>query len=299
MGYIVSSLPDFATDGDVFLVKSVMEGQTLKALDAFDAFDPTVKGKKNIELLDNDVVFQDGSSCGFNASGSTTFTQAVLTVHDIKENYQFCARDLELKFLKNGLQKGQDYDQIAFLTEIVANQTAKTGDAIEKAIWQGDTGLTASANLNKFDGFLKNIKAGSYLPLTGATAGSSTLAKVQKAVALMPVSEIAQNDFRVFVGLDTYNAMVSDLAALNIYKPTDDNTIFGTSTKLVVVNGLNGTGYIVLSRGRNLQCGGELYENPSYTNWYSKDDDVLRMSYRFSFGTQPVYVDTIGLVKIS
>lgn len=297
MGYNISSLPDFASEGKAFVVKSILESQTIKVLTAGGSFDPTAKGINHIQLLDTDVVIQDGSSCGFDANGGAVLSQATLTINDLKINNEYCSRDLERTWAVGELQKGQEYNEIVFLTDIVSNSTDKASFALEQMVWQGDTGATASGNLSMIDGFIKQIKAGSYLPLTGATAGATTLAKLQKVSALMPVAVSAQDDFRVFIGQDTYNQMIADLAALNIYKPTDDMTIYGTTTKVQIVNGLNG-GHVVAARVRNLRAGGEMTAI-EFKNWYSQDFDVLRLSSRFSLGVCPVYVEEIGYVKIA
>lgn len=63
-------------------------------LDAVSAKDfELVTGVKNetaLNILDADAAFQDGHACGWNASGSATFSQRALKVGSIKVEDSIC-----------------------------------------------------------------------------------------------------------------------------------------------------------------------------------------------------------------
>jgi hypothetical protein len=294
MGYNVSALPTFQTEGKAFVVKSILEAQTIKLLNDAGSFDPTAKGISSIQLLDTDIVIQDGQACGFNANGGAVLSQAQLVVKPLKINQEYCSRDLEKTWAKGELQKGQDYTDMAFYSDIAELNTKKSSYELEKMVWLGDTGLTASSSLQRMDGFIKQIKAGSYINLSGAT-GSTTLIKLQKVFAAMPIEVRSADDFRIFIGKDVFDQYVADLAEKNLFNLPEEGTILGTTGKYVAVNGLNG-GHVVAARMRNLQAGGEMTDI-EFKSWYSNDDDTVKISSRFSLGVVPVYVNEIGYVK--
>ncbi len=95
-----------------------------------------VKSSETINIMDTDAIFQSGGSCGFTASGSTTFTQRTVTVGKIKVNEALCPKDLEAKYLQKALPTGSMYDSVPFEQEF-ADKKAKTIAAqLETSIWQ-------------------------------------------------------------------------------------------------------------------------------------------------------------------
>lgn len=296
MGYNISALPDFKTEGKAFVIKSILESQTIKKLNDAGSFDPTAKGTQTIQLLDSDLVIQDGTNCGFDASGGAILSQAELAVKDLKINEEYCPRDLERVWAKGELKAGQDYEEIVFMADIADMNSKKAALELEKMVWLGDTSLTGATSLKQINGFIKQIKAGSYINLSGAT-GATTIAKLQKVFSSMPIEVTDAEDFRIFIGKDTYNAYVAELAEKNLFNPTTEGTLFGTIAKLEVVSGLNG-GHVVAARYRNLQAGGEMTD-VSFDTWYSKDDDNVKLKSRFSLGVVPVYVQEIGYTKFA
>ncbi len=300
MGYNISALPDFKTEGKAFVIKSILESQTIKKLNDAGSFDPTAKGVNTIQLLDSDLVIQDGSDCGFDPAGGAVLSQATLTIKDLKINEEYCPRDLERVWAKGELKAGQDYEEMVFMADIADMNGKKAALALEQMVWQGDTSLTGTTSLKQINGFIKQIKAASgatpYINLSGAT-GTTTISKLQKVNALMPIEVRGADDFRIFIGKDTFDNYVAELAEKNLFNTPESGTILGTTTKYEVVNGLNG-GHVVAARYRNLQAGGEMTD-VSFDTWYSKDDDNVKLKSRFSLGVVPVYPQEIGYVKLA
>jgi len=293
MGYNITALPVFQTEGKAFIMKSILEAQTLSLLN----FDTTAKGITSVQLLDSDIVITDGSTCGRDANGGAVLSQAQLVVKPLKINQNYCVRDLEKIWAKGELAKGQEYDSMVFMQEIGELNSAKASAEIEQMIWKGDTTLTGGTSLKQIDGYLKQIKAGAYINLSGATSGStSVIAKLQKAVAAMPIEVTEKDSFYVWVGKDTYNAYVAELAEKNLFANQADGVLFGTTAKLKAVSGLNG-GHIVLTRTENLVAGGEMTD-VQFKHYYDYPTDIQMFDSRFSLGVVPVYVSQIGYAKI-
>jgi len=198
-----------------------------------------VKSAETINIMDTDSVFQDGSSCGFTASGTTTFTQRTITVGKIKVNEALCPKDLQAKYLQQALPAGSRYDSTIFAAEFAQRKADKIAAALEVAIWQGDTG-SGTANLNKFDGFVKLIAAASasvihantstyYGTPLAASAGltvSNVVAVVDAIYKAIPDEIVAKDDTAIFVGMDTFRLYTialknANLFAYNIDKKAD------------------------------------------------------------------------------
>lgn len=296
MGYNLNALPDFKSEGKAFVIKSILESQTIKKLNEFNSFDPTAKGTSTVQLMDSDLVIQDGTNCGFDASGGAILSQAELTVKSLKINESYCPADLAKTWAKGELKAGLEYTEIVFMQDIADMNSKKIALQLELMTWLGDTSLTGATSLKQINGFIKQIKAGSYVNLSGAT-GATVIAKLQKVFSSMPIEVTDAEDFRIWIGKDTYNAYVAELASLNLFTPQNADTLFGTLAKLEVVSGLNG-GHVVAARYRNLQAGGEMTD-VSFDSWYSKDDDDVKLKSNFSLGVVPVYIQEIGYVKFA
>lgn len=197
MAYDVSNLTNYTKDnGDVLVLKSLFDGKTADLIRAKGTVMAGIKTSERLNLIDTDLVFQAGTSCGFNASGTTTFNARTLTVGSIKVHEALCPKNLEAKATQQQLKAGTANGQIPFEQQYSELKSGLVAEANETAIWQGDTG-SGNANLNKYDGLIKildasgvvaaaNVKTltGTITSTTGSTSvsGTSTLFTVEVAV---------------------------------------------------------------------------------------------------------------------
>jgi hypothetical protein len=264
MGFNISSLTSYVNHIDPALFsKSVAAAKT--AADLIGAGSVVFgKGKVAIRTMNMDANFQSGDdACQRNASGDIVLGDVSMDIVRIKDEKNLCFQDLENTYyamMVNGsIQPSEEGPNADFANAIVDLRVSKLAEANEKALWIGDTGLTASfgsdyTNYNKYNGILKQLTtAGTFDPINAT--GSTLVEQMQNAVLGMEVKITSASDFRLAIGQDTYNKYLVALAAKNIYKPTDDQTIFGTSAKFWVVPGLNGTGKVVGVRLSNLRLG--------------------------------------------
>jgi hypothetical protein len=296
MGYNVTALPDFKTEGKAFVVKSLLEAETIKLLTAADSFDPTAKGSQTIQLLDNDVIVQDSGTAGRTPSGGAVLSQATLTVKGLKIEQDYNPRDLEKKWAKTELKAGQVYDEVAFMSEIADLNSKTTAVEIDKMIWHSDSTLTGDTSLKHFDGYIKQIKAGSYINLSGAT-GATTIAKLQKVYSLMPIEVRSKEDFRILIGKDTEDAINAELFERNLFNPAAPKEVPGTGAKYEVIHALN-LGHVVATRLRSLQAGGEMTE-VEFEQYYSRETKLNYLDSHFSLGVVPIRINEIGYVKFA
>lgn len=264
-----------------------------------------VKTSIQLPRLTDTLFYQDGSTCGFSASGDTTISANVLTVGRIKVNKEWCVKELETKYTQLLLSPGSNYQELpgkidqAFVETVIGAMS----ETNEKAIWQGDT-ASGDPNLNKFDGLIKIINSASGTVQANASAftGIATVTAITAAniISVMqgvynaiPVQILDKPDLKVSVGTDLFRLYQMALINANMFHfiPTENGLgemkIHGTNITVISTPGLIGRNAIYASRDSNLFLGVDLEnEEESFTFWYSQDFDVVRFKSEFKYGVQ-------------
>ena len=261
-----------------------------------------VKGPTALPTMDTDAVFAT-QSCSFDASGTTTFSNVILTPGKIKVEEKICPKDLEAYFTAQALKAGSTYEDFGnadFQAAYLAKKNARIASQLETAIWQGDSG-SATANLNKFNGLSKIITAGS--PIDANVSGytgvatittvtsSNVVAATEGIYKAIPAQVMAKGDVKIWVGYDWYRLLILAYRALNLfsYNPQDVNAqsfiLPGTNVEIVPVNGLNGTGDAFAISLSNMAIGFDLEaEENNYKMWYSVDNNDVRFRAEWKVG---------------
>lgn len=267
-----------------------------------------VKSAEQIPMVDTNAIFQD-QSCSFDASGTTTVTQRTVTVGKIKVEEKICPKDLEAYFTQEALKAGSTYEDFGwpeFERVYLERKNQRIANQLETAIWQGDTG-SGDVNLNKFDGLIKLIDAGSPVDanvngFTGAgvvaTISASNVLTCVKAVKnAIPAALKGMDDVVVNVGYDVYDMYVDAGIAANYfhYDFNDKSkygglTIPGTSIRLEAFHGLDGTGDIYAFRLGNVAMGVDIEgEEQNYKLWYSQDNNDVRFRAEWKIGVNVAF----------
>ena len=311
MAFDVSALAAYTEQNAAQLVtSSVLGAKTANLIKSAGNVMVGVKSAETINIMDTDAIFQAGGSCGFTASGSTTFTQRTVTVGKIKVNEALCPKDLEAKYLQKALPTGSMYDSVPFEQEF-ADKKAKTIAAqLETAIWQGDT-ASVNVNLNKFDGLVKLVGAASGVVaanastfISGAPLSSITAANVisifDGVYQAIPAKVVAADDMTIFVGQDLFRTYTIALKNANSFNYTIDTkadsefVLPGTTIKVVAVAGLNGTNKVYALRLSNLFLGTDLLnEEEKFEIFYAKEADQVRFVSEFKFGVNIAFPDEV------
>ena len=311
MGFDVSALANYTKENEALLVtSSVLGAKTAALIKSAGNIMVGVKSSEKINLMETDAIFQDGSSCGFNASGSTTFTQRTVTPGKIKVNEALCPKDLEAKYLQKALPTGSMYDSVPFEQEYSEKKAKTIAAQLETAIWQGDTS-SVNVNLNKFDGLVKLIGAASGVVaanastyISGAPLSSITDANVisifDGVYKAIPAKVVAADDMTIFCGQDlfrTYTIALKNSGSFNYQidvKADSEFVLPGTTIKVVAVAGLNGTNKVYAMRLSNLFLGTDLLnEEEKFEIFYAKEADQVRFVSEFKFGTNFAFGDEI------
>ena len=311
MSFSVGTLAAYTKENEQLLVSaSVLGSKTAGLIKDQGNVMVGVKSAETINIMNTDAIFQDGSSCGFNASGLTSFTQRAVTVGKIKVNEALCLKDLEAKYLQKALPAGSRYDSMVYSEEFSNLKAAKIASQLEIALWQGDTG-SVNVNLNKFTGLISLITTAgasvvnaNSVPFHGSVETAITDANVvsifDSIYKAIPAQVVDKDDMVIFCGMDTFRTYTVKLKTSNLYHYQFDgkaNTEFylpGTNIKVVAVQGLNGTNDIVAMRISNLYIGTDLLnEEERFEIFFAKEADQVRFVAEFKMGVNFAFPDEI------
>ena len=314
MAFNVSALADYTEQNEALLVtSSVLGAKTASLIKSAGNVMVGVKSSETINIMDTDAVFQSGGSCGFNASGSTSFTQRTVTVGKIKVNEALCPKDLESKYLQKALPTGSMYDSIPFEQEFSEKKAKRIASQLEIALWQGNT-ASANVNLNKFDGIMKLadadasvINANVSAFISGAPISSGTGITAANVVSIfdgvyraIPATIVSEDDVTIFCGMDTFRTYTIALKNANLFhyqineKADNEFILPGTTIKVVAVQGLNGTNRIYAMRLSNLWAAVDLLnEEEKFEIFYAKEADQVRFVAEFKMGVNYAFGDEI------
>jgi hypothetical protein len=269
---------------------------------------PNVKSASQVNVMDTDAVFQSGTSCGFSASGTTTFSNRTMTVSPIRVHEALCPKTLETKYLQLVLPNGSNPKSIPFEQQFTDLKAGLIAQNLETAFWQGDT-TSGNNALAQFDGLIKivtavsgsAIAANSSAYMSGAPYSASGGITVSNVNAIMqgifraiPAALLDKNDTMIFVGIDTFRTYQLALTNANLFHYNTDasNSNFeivipGTNIKVVGVNGLNGTGKIYALRTSNMFFGCDvLGEESKFEMFWAQEAMEVRYVAEFKAGVQ-------------
>jgi len=310
MAFSVGTLADYTKENEALLVtSSVLGAKTAQLIKSSGNVMVGVKSSETINIMDTDAFFQAGGTCGFNASGTTSFTQRPVVVGKIKVNEALCPKSLEAKYLQKALPTGSMYDSVPFEQEYSDKKAKVIAAQLETAIWQGDLG-SANGNLNKFKGFIRHsleasasiIAANASTYISGGPVASITSANViavfDAVYLAIPAKVVAADDMTIFCGQDLFRTYTVALKNANSFsysldvKADSEFILPGTTIKVVAVAGLNGTNKIYASRLSNMFIGTDLLnEEERFEIFYAKEADEVRFVSEFKMGVNFAFPD--------
>lgn len=286
-----------------FATKAVAGSKTADLLISNSAFQAGVKGTSEILRMDADVNLQDANTCGRSALGGVTLTNKMLTVKPIKDEQDFCVKDLYGKYTSEMIAKGQNPEDESmdaeFVNSIMDYRAQKIANAIERLLWRGDTTAGAGNNLRFFDGIVKQVSTSSDKIVLTET-GSDILAKLQSVYNQMPVEITEADDFRIFIGQDLWKTYVTVLGNRNLYNPSDNNTVYATSAKIEVVPGLNGSNVIIAAKISDFQLGMDGTNDADKAELrYSMETKKYYMDFHVAVGITAIFTAQIGYLALA
>lgn len=295
----VSSLTAYVDEQRLPLIRKAVLAP--KSADLFN-LQTGVKSKAALNLLTTEVVFGDGASCGWNQAGTNTLSQREIEVGKVKVNMSFCDRTLLDYWAGYQVRVAAGKETLPFEEAFVADIIDHVNAEVEKAIWQGDTGV--SGNLGIFDGLLKILDEEQDVITKAAVSGNNIAQEVYDAYANIPLEVL--HDAVIYMGEDTFRSYVGELNSENLYhydpKVDEGMTLImpGTSTRIYGVPGLNGTKKIVAGAKNNFFYGTDLEgDQETFDLWYSKDNQEFRLAIKFNAGVQVAFPDQIVVKTVA
>lgn len=302
-GYDISKLAAYVkTNADVIL-KDVVLGSVEGDSVANMRKQLGVKTKEKLNYLNVTPALQSGKDCGFNASGSTVFSDRDITVKTIKAQDEYCDRDLLGKFAESLVNIAAGKETLPFEAQIVDEVVKGIRKQVEKIVWQGDTTLG-------IDGLLKIADTGgadATSTVNVSIAKGTDIYEAVKAVYLAIPEELLD---KAFIGLSPANfrAFTQAMVEKNYFHysgPQDANVnefIFpGSNVKVKSIQGLSGVNdKIYASVWDNLVYGTDLLNDEEVVNaWYDPNTELFRYTIRFNAGVSTLFPDEVVLGTIA
>lgn len=296
----VNSLTNYVDEQRLPLIRKAVLSP--KSADLFN-LQTGVKSKAALNILTTNVIFGDGSACGWNQAGTNTLSQREIEVGHVKVNMNFCDRTLLDYWAGYEVKVAAGKETLPFEEAFVADIIAHVNAEVEKAIWQGDT--TATGNLSIFDGLLKILNAETDTIKIAAVSGNNIAQEVYDAYANIPLEIL--HSASIVMGEDAFRSYIGELNSENLYHydPKVDEgmsiVIPGTSTRIYGVPGLNGTKKIVAGDLKgNFFYGTDLEgDQETFDLWYSKDNQEFRLAVKFNAGVQVAFPDQVVVKTIA
>lgn len=303
-GYTVSGLTDYVKINQDLLVKRVVlglaKGDTIPSLKKQFG----VKTSERLNYLDVDPVIQDGSSCGFSASGNTVFSEREIETAQLKAQDQYCDKDLLGKYAEYAVKiaANKDASDMPFEEEIVNEVIEGINEKMEKLVWQGD-----KSGSDLIDGFLTQA-AGADSASTITVTGSSATSMYNKVQAvIMAIPEDILDKSTVFMSPANFRKLVFELVEKNLYHFApgadieDKDIIFpGTEVRIHKTIGLKGSDKIYASAYANMVYGADLENDQEKVRfWYDDNSELFKYSIHWNAGVKTLYPDMVVLGDFS
>jgi hypothetical protein len=251
-------------------------------------------------LLDSTPAFQSGA-CGWNASGTTTYTQRNITVCPERLNEALCYKELYSTYQSMLMNAGEVSETVPFEDQIAALKVKQIQQRIEQKLW---TATTAGGDC--FDGFKALIASGQ--TGVGVSAGTAFSASAAYGVSGNPITEVdllinalddnalSREDLVVFMSYANFRLYVQALTRANFFQnyigSTDitsqmEATHPNTNVKVVPTIGLNASNKVTIGPREYHVVGFDLVsDHEKLDMWYSKDFDELRIRANYNYGAQ-------------
>lgn len=303
--FVVSGLPAYVQQNQDLIIKNfALVGTATRRRIGLQT---GVKKSAYLNYLALAPVLQDGSGCGFNASGTATLTQRTITTAMIKVDMDICAKTLIGKYPEYLVRIAAGGYDLPFEAYIVEGLTNELNKAIEKLIWQGDHTKSTDATVKWIDGFIYQFDNDSDV-IDVTIANGTAIYNAIKAVYLAIPEETLERGAEIYISPANYRDFLQAMVEKNYFHysgPQDaapEEFVFpGTDVKVVKTPGLAGVNnLIVASFPENFVYGcdaeGDLEE---VKIWFSDDDDLFKLKVKWNSGIAYRFPNQVTLGTIA
>ena len=299
--FIVTDLPAYVKENQEVLIDQVaIMGPTINRM----AKQTGIKKSAYLNYLDVTPVLQPGAGCGFTPQGEIELTDREINVAVIKINMDVCPDKLRGTFAEYLIRTRAGEQPLPYEAEITQAIVAFIQEALEKAIWQGDT-ASLDPNLANFDGLLKI--AGSEASVVAPTITATTYRGIVAQVLAVIPAAARKRGAVIYLSPEAYEGYLLELVNANLYHyrgPQNEApvewVIPGTSVKVVRTEGLEGAGKVMATYDRNLYYGTDMEDDKEvFSITYDETNEIFRIKVRWTSGVQIAFPDRVVLADIS
>lgn len=255
-----------------------------------------VKSTAAINLLAVNPSLQAGG-CGWNDAGTAKLSQRTIATKLLKVNQSFCDKDFINYWMNYEVKVGVGKETLPFEEYFTSAIVDSVNASVERMMWQGND------SASEFKGILPILAGEDDVITVTPSEGTSAYAAIKEVYMAIP-EEILDKAV-IFVGADTYRQFIQEMVEKNFYHYSADNTaqefvLPATNTKVVAVNGLNGTKKIVAGDPANFFYGCDMLDDKEqFEMWYSQDNREYRLAIQFNGGVQVAYPNEIVVATLA
>lgn len=224
------------TNGVEVLTKALFNSESAK----YFQIQTGVTAETPIIRLDSSITLADASTCGFEATGSDTFSNRLLSPKFLKVNKEFCPKTLLKTWAHSDVRMNALGQEMPFEELLINNNINELAKWNERLIWEGDT-TSGTGNMLLMDGILTIAKKDENT--VKQEKGSDTIwQRVQKIWLALP-AEIADKA-TIFMSIANYKQLIVELMNANNfhvfeeYQGTYEMTLPGANVKVKGVSGI-------------------------------------------------------------
>ena len=241
MAYTINELDSrsknyLETNGVEVLTKALFNSESAK----FFQIQTGVTAETPIIRLDSSITLADASTCGFEATGSDTFSNRLLSPKFLKLNKEFCPKTLLKTWAHSDVRMNALGETLPFEELLINNNINELAKVNERLIWEGDT-TSGTGNLALMDGIISIAKKDENT--VKQEKGTDTIwQRVQKIWLALP-AEIADKA-TIFMSIANYKQLIVELMNANNfhvfeeYQGVYEMTLPGANVKIKGVSGI-------------------------------------------------------------
>ena len=298
MDYTITNLDSrlktyLETNGVEVLTKALFNSESAKYFN----IQTGVTAEQPIIRLDSTITLADASTCGFEATGSDTFTNRLLSPKFLKVNKEFCPKTLLKTWAHSEVKMNALGQEMPFEELLISNNINELAKVNERLIWEGDT-TSGSGNMLLMDGIITIAKADENT--VKQSKGSDDLwARVQKIWLSLP-AEIADKS-TLFMSIANYKQLIVDLMNKNMYhvfETYDGEYMMSMPGTNMVIRGVSGITQDVLlaTPEDNLYLGVDGESDSETVDFYfDKSDRTFKFVIEYAYCTNYCFSEFVYL----
>ena len=298
MAYTIESLDTrlknyLETSGVEVLTKALFNSESAK----YFQIQTGVTAETPIIRLDSSITLADASTCGFEATGSDTFSNRLLSPKFLKVNKEFCPKTLLKTWAHSDVRMNALGETLPFEELLINNNINELAKVNERLIWEGDT-TSGTGNMLLMDGIITIAKKDENT--VKQEKGSDTIwQRVQKIWLALP-AEIADKA-TIFMSIANYKQLIVELMNANNfhvfeeYQGTYEMTMPGANVKIKGVSGIT-SDTILATFEENLYLGvdGE-NDNEVVDLYFDKSSRTFKFCIEYAYCTNYAFSEYIIL----